>query len=319
MTDKYSYDLAIIGAGPSGLSAAIQAKRLGVNLVLIEKDQPGGQALVAYSIENYPGFAIGISGMDLMQKFSDQAKNLGIEIRKEHASIIEKTSKGYMVKTCSSEIRCKTVLVATGLKPNKLKIKGAREGEGNNLFYYANPSSLDHKGKRILVIGGGDAAFDQALNFASRASQVTIAMRGASPRCLFLLTRRAERRKIKIMRSIEPVEMHLENEGVKVKFAPTRSIKSNHLSKEVTSDYVIACIGKKPDLKILAKLINNKGRFALKPGPVKKWPGLYLAGDFCRGNLRQISIAAGDGMRAAMDIYSYLIESSNDENPFVHR
>jgi thioredoxin reductase len=82
---------------------------------------------------------------------------------------------------------------------------------------------------------------------------------------------------------------------------------------------VVSCIGKTADLGLVKPLIEKSGRFPIKPGPVKRWPGLYLAGDICRGNLRQISIAAGDGMRAAMDIHTYLIESSNDENPFVHR
>lgn len=314
MTTKKQYDCIIIGAGPAGLSAAIQAKRLGIRLVVLERDRAGGQALAAHSIENYPGCPMGISGKQLMKRFTDHADKLGIEILAREAKGVSWADGTYHASTNDGVLSSRTLVIACGLTPALLNVKGARELTGSQLFYYTDPARIDHAGKRVLVIGGGDAAFDQAIGFAERASTVTIAMRGASPRCLFLLTRRAARRKIKIMRSVSPTSLTKDGDAVKVIFSPTGGV---HTRKdwETQADYVIACTGKRADLSLLNSL--GKGRIPLKPGAIKKWPGLYLAGDVCRGNVRQISIAAGDGMQAAMDIHSYLIETSSDEHPFM--
>lgn len=313
-----THDLVIIGAGPAGLSAAIQAKRLGLDLVVVERDRPGGQALAAYSIENYPGCPFGASGKQLMSRFTDHAKKLGIETLRAEASAVSRSGNRYSIATDGPTIESKAVIIATGLAPKRLRANGARDLEGTHLHYYVDPERVDHKGKRVLVIGSGDAAFDQAMGFADQASEITIAMRGATPRCLFLLTRRAERRGIRIMRSATPTKLTMTDDGIAVAFLPTGSAAKKS-SWDMKADHVVACIGKKPDTSLLEPLIGTNTPFPLEPGPVEGMPTLYLAGDICRGNLRQISIAAGDGMRAAMDIYQYLVETSDDEHPFVHR
>jgi thioredoxin reductase (NADPH) len=317
MNERRRHDLIIIGAGPAGLSAAIQAKRMGLDLAVLEKDEPGGQALAAYSIENYPGVGFGVSGKQLMNRFIEHAQKLKIDFIKCNVQTLDWSDDRFCVDTDDGELACRSAIIASGLKPKKLKIRGASELEDAKLFSYVDPTRVDHKGKRVLIIGSGDAAFDQALGFADQASSVTIAMRNATPRCLFLLTRRAERRKIKLMRSVKPAEMRTDDESVRVSFSPSGSSRGDQ-RWSVDADVVISCIGKIADLDLVKPLIKKSGRFPIKPGPVRRWPGLYLAGDICRGNLRQISIAAGDGMRAAMDIHTYLIESSDDENPFVH-
>ncbi len=312
------HDLIIIGAGPAGLSAAIQAKRLGLDLKVFERDRPGGQALAAHSIENYPGFAFAVSGPHLMERFTEQSASLGVDIESREATRIDHDGTAYTVETADGPIQSRAIIVASGLSPKRLDIKGASSLEGERIFYYADPSHIEHRGKRVLVVGGGDAAFDQAINFADKASEVTIAMRGASPRCLFLLTRRAERRRVKVMRSATPVAIARGDDDIAVSFAPTGSAGTARTWEHKT-DLLIGCVGKTSDLALLKPLFKRAGRFPIKPGAVKKWPGLYLAGDLCRGHLRQISIAAGDGMRAAMDAHAFLIETSNHEHPFVHR
>ncbi len=316
--NSHTHDLIIIGAGPAGLSAAIQAKRLGLDLTVLERDRPGGQALAAYAIENYPGCAFGVSGKQLMQKFIDHADTLGIDILKREATAVEYRKEAFCIHIDGDTMTSRSVIVATGLKPKALRIRGASRFEGTRCFCYVDPERIDHRDKRILVIGSGDAAFDQALNFADRAASVTIAMRGAMPRCLFLLNRRAERRHIKILRSATPLSMRENQDGVRVTFTPTGNATKGR-RWDVLTDYVIACIGKTADPGLLLPLMKGSGRLPLEPGAVAKWPGLYLAGDLCRGNQRQISIATGDGMRAAMDAYSYLIGRSSHEHPFVHR
>lgn len=253
-----------------------------------------------------------------MSRFINHARSLGIKIIKCEAYGVDWTDNRYCVDTNKGQFTCRAAIIATGLKPKKLKTKGAGELENKLLFSYIDPTLVNHRGKKVLIIGSGDAAFDQALGFAHQASSVTIAMRSSTPRCIFLLTRRAKRRNIKLMRSVTPSELKIKDEAVKIIFTPSGSTHGRQ-KWEFDADVVISCIGKTADLGILKPLIEKSGRFPIKPGSVKRWPGLYLAGDVCRANQRQISIAAGDGMRAAMDAYSYLIESSDDENPFVYR
>lgn len=317
MNGEHFHNLIIVGAGPAGLSAAIQARRMGLNPLVMERDQPGGQALAAYSIENYPGCPFGVSGRQLMNRFIEHARGLEIDIQACEVKSIRAQGTYYSVNTDSGTYTCRALIAACGLAPKRLNIKGVRELQNTRVFSYIEPARIDHKDKRILIIGGGDAAFDQALGFADRAESVTIAMRNATPRCLFLLSRRAERRNIRVLRSASPVAVSNEGESVRIMFSPTGSSGKNGAWKH-DCDFVITCLGKTADLTIFKPLIEAAGPIPLEPGPVKKWPGLYLAGDLCRGNLRQISIAAGDGMKAAMEIHSYLIETSNDEHPFTH-
>ncbi|MBI2974672.1 MAG: NAD(P)/FAD-dependent oxidoreductase, partial [Deltaproteobacteria bacterium] len=173
------YDLAIIGAGPAGISAAIHAKRFGLNFVLLEKGAAGGQARAANLIENFPGFPGGISGQRLVDNFLSHLAGAGIEIIKCEVKKVCSNEGVLTVTGGESIFQAKAVIVATGLTPILLS-----EPPWMNVHYYPVPSEIIHKGKNVLIIGGGDAAFDEAVSFSKRAASVTIAMRSQKPSAL---------------------------------------------------------------------------------------------------------------------------------------
>jgi len=238
-------DFLIIGGGPAGIAAAIQAARLGLSTTLIEKDRLGGQANAAPWIENYPGFPEGITGKELMTYFERQLKKWPVKVIFDDAKDIESYD-------------AKSVLLAVGLTPKLAGIPGE--------IPYGDPDRIDHSGKDVLVIGGGDSAFDLAWSFAKKARGVTIGMRDGTPRALPKLVDRAI------------------SGGV--------TIKTNWRPSDASYEVIISCIGKEASHPLLEK--------------TKKAPGLFLAGDICHSADRHIAIAAGDGVAAAQSAYRFL-------------
>jgi len=255
-------DFLIIGGGPAGIAAAIQAARLGLSTTLIEKDRLGGQANAAPWIENYPGFPEGITGKELMTYFERQLKKWPVKVIFDDAKDIESYD-------------AKSVLLAVGLTPKLAGIPGE--------IPYGDPDRIDHSGKDVLVIGGGDSAFDLAWSFAKKARGVTIGMRGGTPRALPKLVDRAISRNVRIMSLRATAKQSSE-----IATASTRP--RNDFFKGF--DLIISCIGKEASHPLLEK--------------TKKAPGLFLAGDICHSADRHIAIAVGDGVAAAQSAYRFL-------------
>lgn len=316
MGDKHVHDCVIIGAGPAGLAAAIQAKRLGLDIALIERERPGGHALAIHSVENYPGCPFGVSGAQLMGRFFDHLKKLKVCVTFGTARGIAHEDGFYVTRTSTGNFHSRSLIVATGRTPQPLNIKGAAALKNDGLFMYGSPGHIDHTNKDVLIIGNDDAAFDQALGFSQRASSVTIAMKHATPRCQFLLTRRTQRRNIKLMRVVHPTSLEKDGNGLRVSL---KRIGAGPLAKtiDVTADVVVACTKRRTQTNLFKPLMKRGKKFPIKPGMVAKWPGLYLVGDICREDDRQLNAATEDGMRAAMDAYAHLISQSTCDKPFT--
>lgn len=279
-------DSLIVGAGPAGLCAAIQTTRQGLDIIIIERNMPGGQARAANLIENYPGFPDGISGAELMDRLTDQASKHGVTIQRAEVSSIDHDDSGFVVRVGGNEIAARTVIVATGLTPKRLNISGEDEFEGKGIYHYIDPSIIDHDGLEVTIIGSGDAAFDQALNFSRRASKVTIVMRGDRPACAPLLADRASSAGIGIIPNCSVAEFRKDGGSI------VTDILIDQEPNELRSEIISVCIGK------------ENGRNILSCGPDE--PGLFHIGDCCRGQHRHIAIATGDGIAAAMKIADYL-------------
>jgi thioredoxin reductase (NADPH) len=261
-------DCLIVGAGPAGLAAAIQAKRQGLRIVVCEKAAPGGQARAAHWIENLLGFPEGISGKEIAQRFLAQAEVSGIEPLQEEVRAVARAAEGFEVRTDRAVHAARSLIVACGLAPRELQVPGAASLRGRRLFSYVEPEAVPHKGKEVLVIGGGDAAFDQALHFARIARKVTIAMRDRAPRCIPLLAQRA-----------------------------AAAFAGEGGPAAIRADIVLACIGKEPRTGFLPPELREPGT-----------AGIFWAGDCARGRHRHIAIAVGDGVAAAMAAAEYLKE-----------
>lgn len=252
------YDLIIIGAGPAGLSAAIHAARFGLRFALFEKSHPGGQARSANWITNYPGFPNGISGRDLMGLFVKQAEEAGVRFEKCEVKRVSVREDSFILSLSKdAEPLCsKFVILATGLEPVRLPYIDAR--------YYPYPNDVPHEGKDVLVIGGGDSAFDEAISFSKKAAHVTIAIRSDKPRAWSSLVRQA-------------VEA-----GIEIK----AGLSEGEISK-LKADITVACCGKRPNLDMLDSVLRDT---------LHASRGAHLAGDIAHPEIRHIGCAVGDGI-----------------------
>jgi thioredoxin reductase (NADPH) len=260
------YDCLIIGAGPAGITAAVQLKRSGHSVALIEKDRIGGLLLNARKVENYLGFVDGISGPDLVKHFEDQLKKFEIEVVKAEVKNISKEDN-FVIKTDADEMTSKTVILATGTKPKIAGIKGEEELAGDKLFYEVRDIPKLPSGSTFLVIGGGDAAFDYTLSLDDRGYKPRIITRGKA-QCLSLLLDEVKKRGIEYMEdAMLPDDL-----------------------KNIKEDYVLIAVGREPDF----------------PGKIPEAEGLYIAGDAHGGIERQVHIATGDALKVAMNVSRYL-------------
>ena len=280
--------IVIIGAGPSGITCAIQLKRYGFEPLLIEKDEVGGLARNANLIENYPGFPSGITGYELAVLFRRQMTRFNISVHKMEVTDLDYNERNYLIKTNEGLIEAKTVIVASGTMPEELN--DYDEDVKNRILY--NVESLKSvKGKDILIVGGGDAAFDYASGL-SLNNNITIIHRGNEPSCLPVLFERAK--KIGSIR-------YLENCAVKEIVKDGEKLVLRYFSEkdfEIHIDYVIGAIGRKPNVGFLSERLLKAYK------EEKEVKNLYFIGDVMRGFYRQVGIAIGDGLLAAMKVHT---------------
>lgn len=277
----------IIGAGPAGIATAIQLKRQGVEFLLLEKERLGGLLVNANLVENYPGFPRGISGIDLVDVFKSHLEVAGITVSFEEVLQLDYNDV-FIVQTSKRELKSEVVVVASGTKPREFTGPSI-EGITPRFLYEVYPIA-NVEGKRIVIIGAGDAAFDYALNLGRR-NEVTILNRGKKRKCLPVLWERAQK-----MHSVN----YQENSPISsVQGFSDRVLityKGLHGECEIEADYVIFAIGRVPQMDFLSERIQKRAPELTDKGL------LYFVGDVKNGLYRQCSIAIGDGIRAAMEI-----------------
>ena len=291
MTERFN--TAIIGAGPGGITAAIQLKRCGIDFVILEKERIGGLLENANLVENFPGFPKGIRGKDLVDLLRDHLESLDINVARNEIQYADRKEGGFeILTTASSKIRTENLIISSGTRARKLQSVRIDPGAKEMIFYEV--ARISHvKMKDIAIIGAGDAAFDYALNLAGN-NYVTILNRGARTRCLPLLQRRtASAKNIEYEDSIH-VE-RIRRLGDRLELITRKEGQEEEGERKV--DYLLAAIGRKPEISFFSPEIRRcyEGKI--------KIPGLYFAGDVIRGITRQATISIGDGMRSAMDIY----------------
>jgi thioredoxin reductase (NADPH) len=178
MKEEKIYDAIIIGGGPAGLTAGIYLSRARMSTLLIEKAFPGGQAILTEVIENYPGFPLGIAGLDLMQKMEEQSVRFGLKI--EYGEVAEvkikedKEDKVKIVKINNQEYKTLAIILASGAEASKLEVPGEEELRGKGVSYCATCDAPFFKDQKIVVVGGGDTAIEEALYLTKFVREVTI-------------------------------------------------------------------------------------------------------------------------------------------------
>jgi len=291
-------DVAIIGAGPAGIAAAIQLRRYGVDLVVFERTRIGGLLVNAGWVENYPGFHEGISGERLAGLMEAHLRRHTPRVLFEEVLRVGQDGGGFIVECPERAISARAVIVASGTKPRpveSLEIPGAvRE----RVLYEIYPIMAAHD-RRIMIVGGGDVAFDYALSLG-RQNDVMILTRGSMPRCLPLLWERVKATpRITHMVGVEIAGIEAGTTGELALYCTgpeeTLQLRANHL---------VFAIGRVPDCAFLSADLAA----GIEQGQLAR--GLHLAGDVRRGSMRQTAIAVGDGVMAAMRIQEMLRETA---------
>ncbi|MDN5331584.1 MAG: thioredoxin reductase [Tepidanaerobacteraceae bacterium] len=301
------YDLAIIGAGPAGLSAAIYGARARLSTVIIEKMYPGGQAAITDIIENYPGFTEGIGGAELTEAMKKQAERFGAQFLNGEVEKIEKQNEKFLLHLKNETIEAKTVVLAMGAQARRLGVKGEKEFTGKGVSYCATCDGAFYTDRTVMVVGGGDTAIEEALFLTHFARSVTVVHRRNELRATKILQERAfKNEKIKfIWDSVV--------EEIKGADAVQEVVVKNVKTGEKTSipvDGIFVAIGWDPNTAIVRDMVklNEKGYIVTDENMATGVPGLFAAGDIREKSLRQVVTAVADGAVAAVSAEKYLEE-----------
>lgn len=300
------YDLIIIGGGPAGLTAGIYAQRARLRTLLLEKEIIGGQIAVSDIIENYPGFP-SISGADLMEKFEQHARGLGLEIKLTDVIDIQDKGKTKIVKTSEGDLTTRAVIVATGAKPKRLGIPGEKEWTGKGVSYCATCDGPFFRNQRVLVVGGGDTAVKEAVYLSKIAGKVYLAHRRDQLRAETIIQEKAL-----AAPNIEMLWSHVLKE-IKGKIAVEKivlqSLKDNTI-KELDAEGVFIFVGINPTTDFVDVEKDGQGFIKTDQDMKTSVQGIFAAGDCRTTSLKQVSTAVGDGAIAAFMAEKYIEELS---------
>ena len=309
--EEIIYDAIIIGGGPAGLTAGIYLSRARMDTLLIEKALPGGQVILTEIIENYPGFSHGIAGPELMQKIEEQAVRFGLKI--EYGEVIEvkikenKEDKVKIVKINNQEYRTLTIILASGAEASKLKVPGEEELRGRGVSYCATCDAPFFKDQKIVVVGGGDTAIEEALYLTKFVWEVTIIHRRGRLRATKILQERVFSNKKINFAWDSVVTKILGNE--KVEGILIQNKKTGE-EKEIPCQGVFIFVGNVPNSKFLSELIklDQKGYILTDDNMMTSQEGIYACGDVRKKILRQVVTACGEGATAAFAAQKYIEE-----------
>lgn len=296
------YDLIIIGGGPAGLTAGIYAQRARLKTLLLEKEILGGQIAVSDVIENYPGFP-SISGADLMERFEQHAKGLGLEIKMADVMDILDRDKEKIIKTSEGDLIAKTVIVATGAKPKRLGISGEKEFTGKGVSYCATCDGPFFKGHKVLVVGGGDTAVKEAVYLSRIAGRVYIAHRRDQLRAEKVIQEKAFSTP-----NIEMLWSHVLKEikgKTGVEKVILQNLKDNSV-RELNVKGVFVFVGINPTTDFVDVEKDKNGFIKTDQGMQTSVKGIFAAGDCRTTPLKQVSTAVGDGAIAAFMAEKYI-------------
>ena len=304
-TTGESYDVVIVGAGPAGLTAGVYCARKMLNTIIISENI-GGQALESWAIENYMGYRM-IAGEDLMKKFEEQVRTLNIRLELDKVSAITKDDGLFTLSTFSGNtLKAKAVILTQGNRPRKLGVANEEQYLGRGLSICSTCDGPLYKGKRVAVVGGGNSALQTAVEMSDIAKSVSLIVRSTIRADPVYMEKLKEKKNITMYTGSHVSALHGE------KFLSGITIKDEQgKEQDLDLDGVFIEIGWLPNTDMVANLVelNGKKEIIIDLNGHTSIPGIYAAGDVTSVKSKQIVIASGDGAKAALEAFEYILKS----------
>lgn len=303
------YDVIVIGGGPAGLTAALYLARAKYRVLVLEKEQFGGQITITNEVVNYPGIGRA-SGKEITETMRSQGEFFGAEFLLAEAIGLEVEGDVKTVKTDNGDFYCIGILIATGAHPRAIGFKGEAEHKGRGVAYCATCDGEFFTGKEIFVVGGGYAAAEESVFLTKFAHHVTILMRGDDFTCAAAVAEPAKKHKnITVLTNTEVEEVSGEGGLNYIRYKNTKTEKVTEYRAD-NGDFfgVFVLAGYTPDTKIVKELVelNDHGYIVTDSEQRTSIDGVYAAGDVCIKPLRQVVTATGDGALAATELEKYV-------------
>ncbi len=301
------YDSIVVGSGPAGLTAALYMAREGLDVLVIEKGGLGGQVSITQTLDNFPGFDEGIPGAEFADRVVRQARRFGVEILQAQEVIMIKEECDYqcVITSDRTEYATKAVLMATGASYRKLGVPGEDDLIGSNIHFCATCDGAFYKGKKVLVIGGGNSGFEEGLFLTKFADQVDIVE--FMPK---VIASQILQEKVNAQNNMNVIVNHAVKE-----FRGKKRLESVIVEDRGTGeikawqyDGVFVFIGLSPNANLIKDRvdIDQYGFIETNPSLMTREKGIFVAGDVRAGSTKQVASAAGEGATAALNIREYL-------------
>jgi thioredoxin reductase (NADPH) len=308
------YKTIIIGTGPAGLTSAIYLARANMEPLVIEGWQPGGQLTTTTEVENFPGFPDGILGSDLMDNMRKQAQKFGATFKMGSVKSVDFSKRPYTLEVEGlGQLQAESVIISTGASAKYLGIPGEQDNIGRGVSTCATCDGFFFRGKKLIVIGGGDSAMEEASFLTRFATEVTVVNRREELRASKIMQDRA-RSNDKVAWSLNrtPLEVVAGDTGVQ-----GLKVLNNETGQEelLEADGVFVAIGHTPNTGFLGGQIETdaQGYILVKPGTSEtNIPGVFACGDVQDTTYRQAITAAGSGCMAALDCERYLEAAAHE-------
>src|SRR5574344_41726 len=303
--EKSSYDFIVIGAGAAGLSAAQYGARSGLDTLVIDLAAAGGQALNIFKLENYPGVYPPVAGTEFMKSMQKQAESFGAHVIHTQVKAIDKIGEQFVIETADGKLKSYTVLIATGAEHRTLGVPGEKKFSGAGVSYCATCDGPFFKDKKIIVVGGGDSACDEAFYLSSLSHDVMLVHRRMQ-----LRAQKAVAAKI-----INNPDITIRYNTVVKEIKGDKLVKSvvlenveTHETAELPADAVFIFAGMNPRTDLVSMLPKDDVGYLITNYKMETLiPGMYAAGDVRAKPFRQLVTAASDGATAAHQANEYVI------------